>query len=982
MRLSVIFLVVLAGSAILISMAAWGITFGTSFEKVTAMAQDFTGLANESLGTFASFVSDVLRANAQQVDGLLALQRQSGYNRTEQTKAKVAQTIGTLVNYTTNATDQIQLQMQDVVGTFAGLMSSVVSDFRQMASGSAAQIRRDLATTASLTMMGEVQKVDVMLRRMQWLVDLRLLNVSRAPTDPVGGPDCMVLSLLCSEAQEQFVPSNVVLLASARGRLYSCGVEDGATVSVLSTSGGRYNESHWTWPPYAPTVPASARKSIVDRCLTEPPAVEVVGLNCPQPQGCQCGADPRCAPWFRVHLNASGYHSSGDMFYDSNGTPSIHVSASLVDFRTATRLGVVDLRGSPASGDLYFGMLTGFSNDLYLAALNNDTALTILGSSARKCSPNEAAPGDADLPLQSALRACDSSLRAVAELLAGNPAVPVFVPFSLEAFGYVLDVFPVPTPAEAYFFVVGANKSVINRAVDALDALASAQLTAVRSKLIQALVAAGETAKSYIAALGVQNNLELQTMQDSFMAEVQALENASRVALARSQQQSTDNVRRLTEKQATAVEAQKASYLSQMTAISGLTIGVVLAILLLALGLGACGTFRITTSLTRIIGQMEDVADMRVEDLEVPQRSAVTEVARIQVAFQVLISRIAEYKSYIPAGVLERGVARTAQYEVLPHLGSAGDLEPSDGRSDDEGLQCSQTSSVGSRSPPPRKSTGTGGRSSCVTAPTHWRTLRRNVAVLSVNVGGFADVLRAGNDGVARGVLDEYVACVHQAVVQHRGNVDCLLGDQAFVTFSAHLPCGDPAAAAAVAALELQNSLLPRIGDRLKFQIGVSFGLMFASSVGYARFKFMVTVGGPMKLASRLSRAPGLENGAIVLDAALEERLKYGYSLRPLELVHLPHLITLAKKFAMSQPIFLLLNTKHLKDDEWIYQVEHGAVSYSDWGLVFDQLVGADSLEEQQNLLYEYLERNPHDAVALRLRERLRLWSPGSGIPI
>lgn len=37
-----------------------------------------------------------------------------------------------------------------------------------------------------------------------------------------------------------------------------------------------------------------------------------------------------------------------------------------------------------------------------------------------------------------------------------------------------------------------------------------AEASAVRSKLIQALVAAGETAKSYIAALGVQNNLELR----------------------------------------------------------------------------------------------------------------------------------------------------------------------------------------------------------------------------------------------------------------------------------------------------------------------------------------------------------------------------------------------------------------------------------------------------------------------------------------
>eukprot|EP00667_Euglena_gracilis_P028338 EG_transcript_35973 len=147
------------------------------------MAQDFTSLANDSLGAFASFVSDVLRCNAQLVDSLLALQRWSGYNRTEQTKAKVAQTIGTLVNYTTNATDQIQLQMQDVVNTFAALMSSVVSDFRQLASGSAAQIRRGIATTASVATLAEVESMEVLLRRLQWLVDLRLVNISRAATD-------------------------------------------------------------------------------------------------------------------------------------------------------------------------------------------------------------------------------------------------------------------------------------------------------------------------------------------------------------------------------------------------------------------------------------------------------------------------------------------------------------------------------------------------------------------------------------------------------------------------------------------------------------------------------------------------------------------------------------------------------------------------------------------------------------------------------
>lgn len=47
-----------------------------------------------------------------------------------------------------------------------------------------------LNLTASLTIMGEMQKVDVMLRRMQWLVDLRLINVSRAPTDPAPAGVC------------------------------------------------------------------------------------------------------------------------------------------------------------------------------------------------------------------------------------------------------------------------------------------------------------------------------------------------------------------------------------------------------------------------------------------------------------------------------------------------------------------------------------------------------------------------------------------------------------------------------------------------------------------------------------------------------------------------------------------------------------------------------------------------------------------------
>lgn len=36
---------------------------------------------------------------------------------------------------------------------------------------------------------------------------------------------------------------------------------------------------------------------------------------------------------------------------------------------------------------------------------------------------------------------------------------------------------------------------------------------------------------------------------------------------------------------------------------------------------------------------------------------------------------------------------------------------------------------------------------------------------------------------------------------QARGNIDCIVGDQTFVTFNAHIPCGDIAMAAVNAAL-------------------------------------------------------------------------------------------------------------------------------------------------------------------------------------
>eukprot|EP00667_Euglena_gracilis_P026219 EG_transcript_31386 len=130
MRLSLIFLGVLAASVLVTALAAWGITYGTSYGRVTTMASEFTTLAHGVLDEFSSFVGDLIQGNAALVNGILTQQRVSGEARMQQTKADMISALGTLVNYTTNATVQSQVQMNQVVDTFAGLMGSVVGDFQ------------------------------------------------------------------------------------------------------------------------------------------------------------------------------------------------------------------------------------------------------------------------------------------------------------------------------------------------------------------------------------------------------------------------------------------------------------------------------------------------------------------------------------------------------------------------------------------------------------------------------------------------------------------------------------------------------------------------------------------------------------------------------------------------------------------------------------------------------------------------------------
>eukprot|EP00667_Euglena_gracilis_P001615 EG_transcript_1617 len=963
------------------------------------MASEFTQSGLGLLQLFDAFVLQLLRCNSDLVNNILALERQSGDDRMQQTKGQVLSIISTLVNYTTNATGQSQVQMNEVVDTFAALMGTVFADFKDVTMTCASDLRSELAGKISTFINNYVTVRTNVLQRFQSLQNLGLINLLRSYADPITADDCLLLGLVCDSAAE-FGATGSLFLTTAGGRLFFCWHGNYAFITQLVVNGSQYTEYRQTWP--------GGKSDYQQQCLTAQPTPVVVSQGCSQPQSCRCGADQRCAPWYTPYRNYSVLGSSAsrvlvsEPFYGLLGLLQLTISYPIVNASSSPRL-----LAATGTDFLFLGaqsLLESFSIPAgsYAANLINDTNLTQFGAIAQKCAANETAPGDPSLPLWSSLRSCDPYLREVATWLFQNRAT-ITAQTMVKLSGVVWDIFPSFQLALVYFTVVGAKEDDTYRTINVTVSNASTQLAVVRGQQQQRVAASGAATQTYMAAVQAENIQQVQDMQDSFMEQMDEMENTSRAELAVSQQSSTAEVAQLMGSQTGQVDALKTKHLDAMAIAAGWILGIVFASLLGVLVVGAWGTVYVTRSLNHIIGLMEDVADMRVENLEVSHRSGVTEVARIEAAFQVLVERLAEYKSYMPAGLFERVESAQAEehdksraylvsVDPSPPDHEEYDTEPANSGTDSDfrrsvshvtapGVPATsvQSGSTGERHTA-QVSSSKSSETGVVRSPSR-RSWGRHVTVLAVNVKRFREVLPTMSDGAVRSAFSQYVSVIHEAVTKDHGNLDCILGDQVFATFNAHIPCADPSGPAATAALSIRSQMLLQTKFQMGFQIGMSCGQAYAGTVGYSKFKSMVTMGDPMKVAALLSHAADFENGAVIADALMEERLRYNFSLRPVEVVRFPQLVASTSKMASnSSRIFLVQKKKQLKEDEWMYQLDSSPES--EWGKMFNRVEKAPVLQEMQDALSEYLAAHPQDPIALRLRSRLPLWVPGIGVPL
>jgi len=959
LRLNWTFLVVLGVSVLGTSIAAWAITYASSHSRVVMMAADFTSLAQTTVQDFSGLVTDLLQNSSMIVGSILNLETQAGVQRSAATEQQMTESSLQLLDFARHSTSQSQAQMTEMVFEVGNFITGIIGDFETIAATYAQELRYEFAMKAQSDFQNLVAVRVNAVKRMPTLVQWGFFDGNKPLDAPYDNSDMILLAAMCEYASE-LGPGGDLTWVTGTGRFYDCipGTYGRLLSTVIAPDGKSYNQSYVTW--YLPTNVTDFKATL--QSIT--PVWTRIGTNCGYPVICvnqfaTCGFAAQCRPNVYPYFNLTEPKLLWTSVFNSYNTdkPLIGLTWSMLNTNvTPPELeAVLTCPFLLASVNAFLQTIVS-SAGTHLAVMLNDTDLSVMGSVGTSCGPNEVQPGWPLLPLWSVLRSCDPRILAVGTWLMDHRGTALANKTTVTLNDTIWDIFLLTESGLSYYVVVGMEVSAMYGAIWAAESNATQALGNLSASQRSNLLALGNQTYSYMQSLGGKNLIQIQAMQTSLMSELAQLANASQALLNSSQTQSTALISAMLAQQMAKVGDVQTTQLSALAITTAWTIGVVVGLLLAVLAVGAMGTMRLTASLTEIITLMENVAEMKVEQLEVPRDAPVVEVARIQRAFHALVTRLAEYKTYMPAALFN------PMEPVSPGkaICRADDTDHDGSVSTDSQLVSHSTGSVIEQ------------RGKGVTRATPSATMTRcNVASLVVNVLRFRD---HANDPNIITVFSNYLKLVHRAVSQARGNIDCVFGDQIFATFNAHIPCSDPVTAAATAALEIQASFSKAAGYQFNCLMGLACGPMVAGSAGYTRFRTMVALGKSMKLAFLLSRLSQFDCGAILCDPSVADRIGFTHTLVPVDVVHLPR-----ERPPRGYVVHALTAKKELATDEWLYQVGQGG---NDWEATFYKLRSAKTMVETRMALKAYRDEHPGDAWAKRLASRLHAWTPSIGVPL
>eukprot|EP00668_Euglena_longa_P003995 GGOE01004686.1.p2 GENE.GGOE01004686.1~~GGOE01004686.1.p2 ORF type:complete len:558 (-),score=132.28 GGOE01004686.1:189-1862(-) len=532
----------------------------------------------------------------------------------------------------------------------------------------------------------------------------------------------------------------------------------------------------------------------------------------------------------------------------------------------------------------------------------------------------------------------------------------------------------------SYFVVVGMNKSEIFARVTATSQAAQVMLQNLSDQQ-SALMAETEAAtlsdmtnmaSQKIAILRTMEAQLEQNMEDAYIQAAKTV-NASRHT-------SAERLSSLTTVEMDSIHKLEDDHLAQVVRNVGPTFAAVIGIFIGILVIGSYGTASVTRQVRQIAQVMEDVAYMRVEGQEVSQKSWIKEVQRIEVSLGILVQRLAEYKSYMPAGLFHSdNLPEEVQAPALPLMTADAQKRLLSSPHLVVTPSCRE-SSIGSRSSSSLFNTDTVAARIPSVVNSGTRLLRHSVTVMAVNIIHFQAEMAQRPAAVLEATLNRLISTVHSVASKAQGNLDAVVGDQLLVTFNAHFTCSDPPTAASCVALDLIETMKADMAPG-SVQIGLASGAVHSGHLGYTQFKSMVSLGAPIKVASLLAHLSDFKQSVVLVCPSVEERIKYHFHLQPADLVALPGLGNYVALYSKSIRVFILEGRKACGQEpqEWLYHVGTDEAP-GEWAATFDHIAEAASMEMARSSLNAYLHQHPEDRLAQRLLVRLVHWKPQLGI--
>jgi class 3 adenylate cyclase/HAMP domain-containing protein len=146
---------------------------------------------------------------------------------------------------------------------------------------------------------------------------------------------------------------------------------------------------------------------------------------------------------------------------------------------------------------------------------------------------------------------------------------------------------------------------------------------------------------------------------------------------------------------------------------------------------------------------------------------------------------------------------------------------------------------------------------------------RRQIATVFCDLRGFTAFSETGEPEDVMEILQNYHETIGRLIHEYEGTIDHRAGDGLMVIFNDPLPCEDPARRAVSLAVAMRDHIRGltadwyRLGHKLGFGVGVSFGYATLGMVGFeGRFDYTAN-GSEVNLASRL--CDEAEDGQILL---------------------------------------------------------------------------------------------------------------------